>query len=168
MITEQLLLENCVRLVGLIAVVYFTRATARRVAGALAGGAIFGLVLAGVIALTEAMHWWHVPVTWEPYWLSLMYLDCVISCAPVYLVTWRVARRFGWRGLAVVLAAVAVIGPLRDSLVVATFPEWMVIEPGVAPILAISATYVLMVAVGHGVMRLIAGAARADRLARSP
>jgi hypothetical protein len=167
MTTEQLNLFNCFYLVELVAVIYFTRATALRVAGALAGGAIFGLVGAGVIALAEAMQWWHVPVSWKPYWLSLMYLDAVISCAPVYLVTWRVVRRFGWRGLAVVLAAVAVIGPVRDYRVAATFPDWMVIEPGVAPALAISTTYVLMVALGHGVMRLIAGPARADRLARS-
>ncbi len=168
MTIDQLNLWNSFYLVELVAVVYFTRATARRVAGALAGGASFGLVGAGIIALAEAIGWWHVPVTWTPYWLSLMYFDAVISCAPVYMVTWRVARRFGWRGLAVVLAAVAVIGPVRDAWVAATFPEWMVIEPGVAPVLAISATYVLMVAVGHAVMRLIAGPARADRLARSP
>lgn len=167
MTAEQLNLCNGFYLVELIAVVYFTRATARRVAGALAGGASFGPVGAGVIALGEAMRWWHVSVTWELYWLSLMYFDAVISCAPVYLVTWRVARRFGWRGLAVVFAVVAVIGPVRDSYAAATFPEWMVIEPGVAPLLAISATYVLMVAVGHGMMCLIAGPASADRLARS-
>jgi hypothetical protein len=77
-----------------------------------------------------------------------------------------VARRFGWRGLAVFLGVVAVIGPPRDYLIVATFPEWMVFAPGVAPLLADAAIYVGMVALGHGVMRLIAGPSKDDRLAR--
>ena len=50
----------------------------------------------------------------------------------------------------------------------ARFPEWGAYGPGVAPVLAVSATYVVMVLLGHGVMRVIAGPARADQLARSP
>jgi hypothetical protein len=48
------------------------------------------------------------------------------------------------------------------------FPEWGSYAPGIAPVLAISATYVLLVLVGHGVMRLIAGPVRGDALARRP
>jgi len=40
----------------------------------------------------------------------------------------------------------------------------MVFAPGVAPILADAAAYVGMVAIGHAVMRLVAGPAREDRL----
>ena len=75
------------------------------------------------------------------------------------------ARRFGWHGLAVFAGAAAVIGPPRDYLIAAKYPEWMVFAPGVAPILADAATYVGIVAVGHAVMRLVAGPSRADRLA---
>ena len=82
----------------------------------------------------------------------------------IYLITWRVARRFGWRGLAVFIGAVVVIGPPRDYLIAAMFPEWMVFAPGVAPVLADAATYVCMVALGYAAMRLVAGPAR-DRLA---
>jgi hypothetical protein len=78
-----------------------------------------------------------------------------------------VARRFAWRGLAVFLCAVAVIGPPRDYLIAATFPKWMVFAPGVAPILADATTYVGMVALGHAVMRVISGPANEDRLTRS-
>lgn len=78
------------------------------------------------------------------------------------------ARRFGWRGLAVFLSAVAILGPPRDYLVAAKFPEWIVFAPGLAPVLAVSATYVTMVALGHGVMRLVAGPAGGDRLVRRP
>lgn len=48
-----------------------------------------------------------------------------------------------------------------------TFPKWMVFAPGVAPILADCAAYIMIVIVGHAVMRLVAGPARADRLARA-
>ena len=49
-----------------------------------------------------------------------------------------------------------------------TFPEWGAYAPGIAPVLAISGTYVLLGIVGHGLMRLVAGPAAADRLARRP
>jgi hypothetical protein len=49
-------------------------------------------------------------------------------------------------------------------LYAAKYPEWMVFAPGFAPVLADAATYVGIVAVGHAVMRLVAGPARDDRL----
>jgi hypothetical protein len=78
------------------------------------------------------------------------------------------ARRFGWRGLAVCLIVVGVIGPPRDYLYPAIYPEWMVFAQGVAPILADAATYVAIVALGHAVMRFVSGPARGSRLARQP
>jgi hypothetical protein len=168
MTTQQIILFACGYLVVLVAVIYFTRATARRVMGAIAGGAGAGLLGLGAIALCEALGWWQVPFASTPYFLPLFYLGLSISLTPIYLVTWRVARRFGWRGLAVCLCVVAIIGPPRDYLIAATFPKWMVFAPGVAPILADAATYVGVVALGHAVMRLIAGPANDDRLARHP
>jgi hypothetical protein len=149
-------------------VIYFTRATARRVMAALVGGAAAGLLGLGAIALCEALGWWRVPFASTPYFPALFYLSLSISLTPIYLVTWRVARRFGWRGLAVSLCIVAIIGPPRDYLIAAMFPKWMVFAPGFAPILADAATYVGIVALGHAVMRLIAGPASEDRLARPP
>jgi hypothetical protein len=154
-------------LAALVAVVYFTRATTRRVMGAIAGGAAVGLMALGAMALGEAMGWWHIPFARTPYFVPLLYLGLVISCSPIYLITWRVARRFGWHGLAVCVGLAAVIGPPRDYLYAAKFPEWMVFAPGVAPILADSATYVAIVVLGHAVMRLVAGPSSKDRLARS-
>jgi len=166
MTTQQIILWTFAYLIELGAVIYFTRATARRVVAALVGGAAAGLLGLGAIALCEALGWWRIPFGSTPYFLPLFYLGLSISLTPVYLVTWRVARRFGWRGLAVFLCAVAVIGPPRDYLIAATFPKWMVFASGVAPILADAATYVGMMALGHAVMRLIAGPAGGDRLAR--
>ncbi len=168
MTRQQIILWACAYLIELVAVTYFTRATARRVIGAAVGGAAAGLLGLGAISLCEALGWWRVPFASTPYFLPLFYLGLSISLTPIYLVTWRLARRFGWRGLAVFVSVVAVIGPPRDYLIAATFPKWMVFAPGVAPILADGATYAGIVLLGHAVMRLIAAPAREDRLARQP
>jgi hypothetical protein len=164
MTTRQIIIVTCAYMVALVVVVYFTRATSRRVVGALAGGAAVGCMGMGAIVLGNTLGLWRVPISWTPYFLALFYLGLAISCSPIYLITWRVARRFGWRGLAVCLVVVAIIGPPRDYLYAAKYPEWMVFAPGVAPILADAATYVGIVAIGHAVMRLIAGPSREDRL----
>ena len=167
MSAHQLHLFNCLYLIILVVVAFLTRATARRIAGALIGGAAFGVVALGTIALGENLGWWHMAITWEPYFLTLLVIDFAL-CAFIYLITWRIARRFGWRGLAVVVIVAAVIGPPRDYWYMARFPEWGAYGPGIAPILAISATYVVMVLLGHGVMRVVAGQAKRSPLARRP
>jgi hypothetical protein len=167
MTTHQLHLFNAVYLVVFVVVAMLTRATVRRVAGALAGAAAFGVVALGIIALGERVGWWQMAIPWEPSFIALLLLDFTL-CGFIYLITWRIARRFGWRGLAVVVMVAAIIGPVRDYWYVARFPEWGAYGPGVVPVLAVSATYIVMVLLGHGVMRLMAGPAREDRLARGP
>ena len=166
MTTQQLILWSCLYLVELAAVVFFTRPTARRLAGALVGAAAAGLLALGAITLFEALGWWQIPFASTPYFLLLFYLALSIWPAPVYLITWRLARRFGRRGLAVFVAVVAIIGPPRDYLIAARFPKWMVFAPGVLPVLADAATYIGIVLLGHMVMSLLAGPSKQDRLAR--
>ena len=168
MTTAQLLWMTLAYLVALIAVVYLTRATARRVLGALLGGAVVGVMLLGVIASGESIGWWRVPMASTPSFLTLLWLGAAISCSPIYLITWRVARRFGWHGLVACVLVAAVIGPPRDYLIATIYPEWIAFAPGIAPVLAVSATFAGIVLVGHTVMRLIAGLAEQDRLARTP
>ena len=164
---QQLYLFNCLYFVLTAAVAVLTRATPRRIVGALAGAAVCGPAGLGIVALAEKVGWWRMAITWEPYFLTLLWVDAVL-CAFVFLLTWRIARRFGGHGLAVLLFAVAVLGPLRDSWYMARFPEWGSYAPGIAPMLAISGAYVLLGILGHGTMRLIAGPASADPLARRP
>ena len=161
-----MLLMTGLYLAALVVVTYFTRATPRRVLGALAGGAAASLMALAVIALCQDLGWWRLPFVSTTYWVIALYVGLAISLTPIYLVTWRLARRFGWRGLAVFVGIVAVIGPPRDYLYAATFPKWMVFAPGLVPILADAATYVGIVVVGHAVMCLIAGLASQDGLAR--
>lgn len=167
MTTQQIHLFNGLYLAVVVAVALVTRATARRIAGALAGAIVSGVVALGIIIHGERVGWWHMAITWEPYFLMLLLIDFAL-CAFVFLITWRIARRFGWRGLAVVVIVAAFIGPPRDYWYMARFPEWGAYGPGVAPVLAIAATYVVMVVLGHGVMRLVAGPARGSPLARRP
>ena len=134
--------------------------------GGLAGGAAAGLFGMGAIVLGNELLVWHVPISWTPAFLSLFYAAFAVSASPIYLVTWRLARRFGWRGLAVFIGVVAVIGPPRDYMYAAAFPEWMVFAPGIAPVLADAAAYIGIVAIGHAVMRLVAGPASDDPLAQ--
>jgi hypothetical protein len=166
--TQQITLFAAAYLVAFVIVVYCTRATAKRALGALVGGAVVGPLAIAAIVLGDAVGVWRVPLFFTPGYLSLFYVGTVISLSPIYLITWRVARRFGTQGLVVCLIAVAIIGPPRDYFYAAMFPEWMVFAPGVAPVLADALTYVGIVALGHAVMRFVAGPAHDDRLARSP
>ena len=165
MTEQQLYGFTCLYLVLTVAVAILTRATLRRIVGALAGSAVCGPAAFGIIALAERAGWWHFAIPWKPYFLALLWVS-VVLCAFVFLLTWRVARRFGGRGLAVLLVTSAVLGPFRDSWYMARFPEWGSYAPGIAPMLAISAAYVILGILGHGTMRLVAGPAAADRLAR--
>ena len=167
MIREQLYFFAGLYLVILAVVTVLTRATPRRIAGALVGAGVAGVAGLGIIAVGENAGWWHMAILWEPYFLTLMCVAMTL-CGFVFLLTWRLARRFGGRGLAVVVFVAAVLGPLRDYTYMARFPEWGSYAPGLAPVFAISAAYVILGILGHGTMRLIAGPASADPLARRP
>jgi Kef-type K+ transport system membrane component KefB len=62
--TQQLILiaASCVYVAVLVVTAYFTRATRRRVTGALIGG-----VAAGVESLAHVLGWWHYPSVETPY-----------------------------------------------------------------------------------------------------
>jgi hypothetical protein len=167
MTIRQIYLFTCLYLALLAVVIVVTRATLQRVAGALAGAAADGVAGLGIIAIGERAGWWHFVMSWEPYFLTLMCLG-MIPCGFIFLITWRIARRFGGRGLAVVVLVVAVLGPARDYLYMAAYPEWGTYAPGLTPVFATSAAYVTLGILGHGLMRQVAGPAAADRLARRP
>jgi hypothetical protein len=161
----QLHIFNALCLILLVAVVIITRASLRRIVGALAGAFAAGAAGAAVIAVCERAGWWHFNMHWEPYFLFQLGVSVALSSF-VFLLTWRLARRFGGRGLAIALLIAAIVGPFRNSAYMAMFPEWGYYAPGVAPMLAISAAYVVIGVAGHGLMRVISGPATADPLAR--
>ena len=164
----QLLVATGVYAVALVLAVYLTRAGRRRVAGALAGGLSAAVVFLVATTAAELNEWWRVPVVQSASDRAVVLAGLVISMTPVYLVTWRVARRFGMRGLAICVGLAAMVGPPRDYAFAAQFPNWIVFSPGMTPVLAVAVTYVLWIALGHGTMRLVAGPADADALRRHP
>src|SRR5690348_7214293 len=115
--TQLIILASCVYLSMLVAAIYFTRATTRRVVGALAGGGAAALVGAGVEALAHARGWWRYTSDDTPIGPVGMYPVIVVVFAFLALIGWIVTRRFGCRGTAVFLGALAVVGALRDYFI---------------------------------------------------
>ena len=167
---QQLILiaASCVYLAVLIVTVYFTRATRGRITGALIGGVAVGVVGVGVEALAHAMGWWHYPSVETPYGPPLMYPVVVLLFAALALIGWRITRRFGWRGQAAFLIAVAILGTLRDYRVAAWLPEFIVFAPGIRIALIDAACWGGLLAFAQAVMRLVAGPVKNDPLARQP
>jgi hypothetical protein len=166
MTTQLLLLATCIYLAGLGVVTYFTRATRRRFLGALSGGLAVAVVGVGVEVLFQTLGFWHYPSADQPYGPLLMYPVIVLMWAGYSLIGWRVMRRFGWRGQAVFLAAVTVLGTLRDYFVAERAMGFITIAPGIATVLVDAACWAGLTAFAQVVMRMVAGPAAADRLAR--
>ncbi|MEP6911934.1 MAG: hypothetical protein ABI923_04220 [bacterium] len=65
MTTWQLIFVTCAYVVELVVVVYFTRPTSRRIAGAFAGGAAVGCFGMGAIILGNTLGLWRVPISFK-------------------------------------------------------------------------------------------------------
>jgi len=140
---QQLHIFNALYLILLLVVVILTRASLRRIVGAIGGAFAAGAAGIIVIVICERVGWWHFTMHWEPYYLFQFGISVALG-AFVFLLTWRLARRFGGRGLAIALLLAALLGPFRDSAYMAMFPEWGYYAPGIAPMLAISVAYVVI------------------------
>jgi multidrug transporter EmrE-like cation transporter len=163
---QQLLLVGAgVYLVYLCAAVYFTRATARRVLGALVGGVAVAAVGYGVELACQALGLWYYPSDDTGRGPLLMYPSLAFLWATLALIGWRVVRRFGWRGEVVFLAAVALLGTLRDYFVWQALGG-IVLAPGVTTVLVEIVCWAGQTALTQALMWLVAGPAAADRLAR--
>lgn len=162
MTLSHLILMASLYLLLFVGVAHLTRATVARIAGAICGGAVFAVVALLALALGERQGWWRVSIGGSPHFRSLLWLGVACSCAPIYLIVWRVVRRFGERGLALFALASGVIGPPRDYLVGAMFPDWITFSPGIAPVLAVATFYALLVVVGYAVMRIVSGSAQVE------
>jgi len=157
-----------VYLVVLVATAYFTRATARRVIGALMGGVAVGVVGVGVEILAHTMGWWRYPSVQTAYGPPLMYPTVVLMFAVIALIGWRVTRRFGWRGQWAFLLSLAILGTVRDYGWAARLPELIVFAPGIVTVLVDAACWVSLAVLAQIVMRWIAGPVDRDALARPP
>ena len=76
-------------------------------------------------------------------------------------------RRFGLRGLLVFLALFTLYGSLRDfGGAAATHHTYIIFGSGMAPVLADAASWLIDQALAQLLMRLVAGPAASDPLAR--
>jgi hypothetical protein len=161
--TQILILASCVYLSMLVAAIYFTRANTRRVVGALAGGGAVALVGAGVEAFAHAWGWWRYTSDDTPFGPVAMYPAIVVVFAFLALIGWIVARRFGWRGTAVFLGALAVVGALRDYFIAGKLLGLIVFAPGALLAIIDGFLWAGLTALAITVMRLVSGPARIDQ-----
>jgi len=93
-------------------------------------------------------------------------LALICGAAALFVASWRIGRRFGWAGQAVLILLLAAHSAVRDRIWWDTFMRVSVATPGILPILADGALMALGLVLGHAVVRLVAGPARNDSLAR--
>jgi hypothetical protein len=148
----------------LVATAYISRARGLRVASAIVGGVIFSFF---VTVIPIAMRWRRFIVLQHPSQsLAFLFAIAVLYGAIIALVGWRLARRFGWQGMTAFVIVVSVGGPLRERLYL-SLAQLEVLAPGVVPWIANTLSWACALLLSHGIMRLIAGPAADDRLARS-
>ena len=97
-----------------------------------------------------------------------MYPVLIVMMAFLSLFGWVVMRRFGGRGLFVFLAVLAAVGALRDYFISGKLMGLIVFAPGISLAIIDAALWAGLTAISIGVMRLVSGPARGDRLAQRP
>lgn len=150
---------------------FFTRASLRRIAGALVGSAAYG----GLSWLWDhaalALGWWSYPAFSESEEFPLAgYALAGIAGGAMGFIGWRIFRRWGWRGLTGWLAVWFAYGLVHDYGGSQAFSSsnLMAFGPGPIPIIADMIMYVTLNSAPLLSMRLIAGPAATDPLARMP
>jgi serine/threonine protein kinase len=169
-LAPQLVLWACLAPAACGATLFFTRARLRRVAGALAGGILFGATWVFKMRLDYSMGWWRTRFAETPDPFSLfspaLILGIAVLGALLFLISWRVARRFGWVGTAIFIVLASAQFTVRDRMYWDTFMHMMTISWRIQALLADTALFVLGVTLGHAGMRMVAGPAKGDGLAR--
>jgi len=148
-------------------VVFFSRATARRVLGALAGALPLLPIIMFCDAVAALLGWWHYPsVTSGKAPLAWYVAAALWYGAALGLVGWRVVRRFGSAGLVVFLISFALLGTTRDYLHSIT-THLIVFGSGYLPWIADLVAYASAAAVVQLCMYWVAGPPKSGPLARS-
>ncbi|HXJ57264.1 MAG TPA: hypothetical protein VNU68_11420 [Verrucomicrobiae bacterium] len=156
-----LIAASGIYLVGLMVTAYFTRATRKRIIGALSGGVAVAVVGVAIECLAHARGWWRYPFIGTAYGPPLIYPIVVLAFAALALIGWRVTRRFGWRGQALFLSAVTMLGTLRDYRIAAWVPQLIEFAPGLGTVLVDAGCYAVLLTLAQIVMRFVSGPNRA-------
>jgi len=110
-------------------VALLTRAPLRRVAGALGAAALFTALSAPIDDLGASQGWWWYPSDPPHPPLAIYVGQALEFVGCIALVAWRVRRRFGARGVALLAAAVCILGPIRDFGAAALLPQMIRVGP---------------------------------------
>ncbi|MBE3040466.1 MAG: hypothetical protein IMZ62_16845 [Chloroflexi bacterium] len=149
-------------------IAFFTRATPRRIAGALVGALPIIPLVMFYDSLAARLGWWHYPsVTTGRAPIAWYIAAALFYGAALGLVGWRVIRRWDTRGLVVFLVVLALFGVTRDYLYSLT-TSLIVFGPGPLPLIVDLFAYASAGALVQLLMVWIAGKPRSDRLARKP
>jgi hypothetical protein len=154
--------------VMVIAAIYVSRATRRRVTGAFAGGAAFVLTGAPAVSIASALGWWQpaaADVSLRTA-IGLLVVDAWCYATILALISWRVSRRFGLRGQLTFTVFLSFWGPMRDYIGAAA-NHLIEIRPGVLPFLGWAVAWCCAIVVMQAAMRVVAGSATADPLTSS-
>jgi hypothetical protein len=151
-------------------VAFFSRATPRRMAGALAGGVGFGsLNLAWDVVAYHIRWWWYpaaTPRSFGPwYWYAAAGLQ---FGAGFGLIGWRATRRWGARGLLGFLIGFTLYGMTRDYVGSTFVRDVITFAGGIWPWVADGIVWFSCGAMAQVVMRLVSGPAISDRLRGEP
>jgi serine/threonine protein kinase len=154
--------------------IYSSRATGRRVIGALAGGAIFaGIWAICKIGSPSALARWHLPVSpAAPGILEVLALPVFLGMAVCFgamllLLMWRVERRFGPKVLLGCIVILAAYSAVRGQVWMGSLLEVSRKPLDFSLLLGDTIMWTCGLVLAQVLMRLIAGQARSDRLARS-
>jgi serine/threonine protein kinase len=160
-VRPELVSLTCLALALLVGAAYVSRARILRAGSSIVGGSIFSVFVTMVPIM---MRWRQFVVLEHPTETLLMYYAIgALYGAIIALAGWRIARRFGWRGLAALVIVVSMVGPIRERIYLSA-AHLVVVAPGLGPQIANSLSWTCAILLSHLIMRLIAGPARADSL----
>jgi hypothetical protein len=147
-------------------VAFLTRATRRRLVGAVCSVLAFTAASAPIDGIGARFDLWSYPCwTDPPHPPVIVYLGQALEfVGGLALIGWRVQRAFGARGLGVMCVVTCGLGLVRDYSVATLFPDLLRFGPAPASEIADVVAWAVVLLFALGVTRVIAGPARADAL----
>jgi hypothetical protein len=150
------------------AVAFFTRATRRRIAGALVASAPLVPLVLLYDTIAARLGWWRYPSVHTGNAPWAWYIAAALGYGAAFgLIGWRVIRRWATSGLIAFVVVFARFGAVRDYLY-NVISQIIIFGSGPLPFLADLFSYASAAIVVQLIMRRIAGPAQSDALARIP
>lgn len=148
---------------------YFTRATRWRIVGALVGAVAYSTLNIIWDRVAATVGWWAFP--FAPTWVETvpLYIPAGLVAGGAFgLIGWHVIRRWGAWGLVAFLLIWGVWGVIHyyGGLLITQANNLLTFGPGIVPAIADFFTYATCGALAQLAIRLVAGPANADLIAR--